>query len=123
MNLDKNFLTEKIQKIAKEQLQSEIRSLRFIGGGSFGKVFKGERYDGTPVIFKAYFVSGMEEKEAEQLKLLSENNVNVEYMYAFVTMSKQNAYAVIRVEDNDSAVKLLTENNIPLVTEADIAKL
>ncbi len=57
------------------------------------------------------------------LKLLSENNVNVEYMYAFVTMSKQNAYAVIRVEDNDSAVKLLTENNIPLVTESDIAKL
>lgn len=73
MNLDKKFLTDYILKIAKEKLGSEIRNLKFIGGGSFGKVFKGIKGDGTPIIFKAYFVSGMEEKEAEQLKLLSEN--------------------------------------------------
>ncbi len=59
----------------------------------------------------------------EILKLFSENDVNVEYMYAFVTMSKQNAYAVIRVEDNDSAVKLLTEKGIKLLTDEDIQKL
>lgn len=59
----------------------------------------------------------------EILKLFSENHVNVEYMYAFVTMSKQNAYAVIRVEDNDNAIKLLTENGITLLTDEDIQKL
>lgn len=59
----------------------------------------------------------------EILKLFSENSVNVEYMYAFVTMSKQNAYAVIRVEDNDSAIKLLTEKGIKLLTDEDIQKL
>jgi len=59
----------------------------------------------------------------EILKLFSENDVNVEYMYAFVTMSKQNAYAVIRVEDNDKAIALLEANNIQPVTEEDIAKL
>lgn len=59
----------------------------------------------------------------EILMLFSENGVNVEYMYAFVTMSKQNAYAVIRVEDNEKAIALLKENNIRPVTEEDIAKL
>ena len=57
------------------------------------------------------------------LKLFSENEINVEYMYAFVTISKQNAYAVIRVEDNDKAVKLLTEKGIKLLTDEDIQKL
>ena len=73
MNLDKKFLTDYILKIAREKLDESITALEFIGGGSFGKVFKGIKGDGTPIIFKAYFVSGMEEKEAEQLKLLSEN--------------------------------------------------
>ena len=73
MNLDKKFLTDYILKIAREKLSESITALEFIGGGSFGKVFKGIKGDGTPIIFKAYFVSGMEEKEAEQLKLLSEN--------------------------------------------------
>lgn len=75
MNLDKSFLSEYILKIAKEKLGSEIRNLKFIGGGSFGKVFKGEKENGEVLIFKAYFVSGMEEAEASQLKLLSENTV------------------------------------------------
>lgn len=73
MNLDKKFLTDYILKIAKEKSGESITALEFIGGGSFGKVFKGIKADGTPIIFKAYFVSGMEENEAEQLKLLSEN--------------------------------------------------
>lgn len=72
MNLDKKFLTEYIPKIAKEKLGAEIKDLKFIGGGSFGKVFKGGKPDGETLIFKAYFVSGMEEAEANQLRLLSE---------------------------------------------------
>lgn len=59
----------------------------------------------------------------EILKLFTANGVNVEYMYAFVTMSKQNAYAVIRVEDYETAGKLLEANDIKPVTEEDIAKL
>lgn len=54
------------------------------------------------------------------LKLLAKNDINIEYIYAFITVSGKNAYVVIRVNDNDKAVKVLTENNIPLVTESDI---
>ncbi len=75
----------------------------------------------TPVI--AMMIPDNPGALSEIIKLFSENNVNIEYMYAFVTMSKQNAYAVIRVEDNDKAIELLQANNICLVTEEDIAKL
>lgn len=57
------------------------------------------------------------------LKLLAKNDINIEYIYAFITVSGKNAYVVIRVNDNDKAVKVLTENNIPLVTESDIKAL
>lgn len=57
------------------------------------------------------------------LQLFTENDINVEYMYAFVTISKQNAYAVIRVEDNEKAIKLLVDNKIGLLTEDDIKAL
>lgn len=57
------------------------------------------------------------------VSILADNGINIEYMYAFITISKQYAYVVLRVEDNDKAEKILTENNIPLVTEEDIKKL
>ena len=57
------------------------------------------------------------------LKLLAKNDINIEYIYAFITVSGKNAYVVIRVNDNDKAVKVLTENNSPLVTESDIKAL
>lgn len=57
------------------------------------------------------------------LKLLAENDINIEYIYAFITVSGKNAYVVIRVNDNEKAAKVLMEHNIPLVTEADIKAL
>ncbi len=55
--------------------------------------------------------------------LLSQNNINIEYMYAFLTGGDSTAYVVLRVGDNEAASTLLTENGIALVTEDDIAKL
>ncbi len=52
--------------------------------------------------------------------LLSSNGVNIEYMYAFITVLKQNVYIVLRVEDNDACAKLLTENGIQLIDESDV---
>jgi hypothetical protein len=60
---------------------------------------------------------------SEVLQLMSENNINVEYLYAFITISGQHAYVVLRVEDNDRAAKILTENGVKLVTQADIDAL
>lgn len=57
------------------------------------------------------------------LELMSLNNINVEYLYAFITISGQHAYVVLRVEDNDKAAKILKENGVKLVTQADIDAL
>ena len=73
MNLDDKFLMDKLPKIAEEQLNTKITDLKFIGGGSFGKVYKCTKSDGETIILKAYHVSGMETTEANQLQILGKN--------------------------------------------------
>ena len=60
---------------------------------------------------------------AKVVKTLADNNINIEYMYAFITVSKEFAYVVLRVEDNDATEKILSENGITLVNEADMENL
>lgn len=52
---------------------------------------------------------------AKVLTVLTENGVDVEYAYAFITHSKTNACVVVRVEDNAAAIRVLKENNFALV--------
>ena len=60
---------------------------------------------------------------AKVVKILANNNINIEYMYAFITVSRKYAYVVLRVADNDAAEKILSENGVKLVDESDIASL
>ncbi len=60
---------------------------------------------------------------SEVLELMSVNDINVEYLYAFITISGKHAYVVLRVEDNEKAAKILTENGVKLVTQNDIDAL
>lgn len=60
---------------------------------------------------------------AKVVKILADHNINIEYMYAFITVSKQFAYVVLRVAENEEAERILTENGIKLVTEEDMSKL
>ena len=60
---------------------------------------------------------------AKVVKVLADHNINIEYMYAFITVSKQFAYVVLRVEDNAAAEKILRDNGISLVTEEDMERL
>ena len=60
---------------------------------------------------------------AKVIKLLAQNNINIKYMYAFITISRQFAYVVLRVADNEAAEKILLEHGIKLVSEEDIEKL
>ena len=55
--------------------------------------------------------------------LLCEHGINIEYMYAFLTSRGSTAYVVLRVNDNDAAAKLLSENGIELIDESDIKTL
>ncbi len=73
MNLNDKFLLRKLPKIAEEKLNTKISDMKFIGGGSFGKVYRCTKSDGETIILKAYHVSGMETTEANQLQILGKN--------------------------------------------------
>ncbi len=62
-------------------------------------------------------------KLSDALKVLDENKINMEYLYAFMARTEKHAYVVIRVEDNNAAEAALTAANFKLITEADICKL
>ncbi len=47
---------------------------------------------------------------AEVIKLFSENDINIEYLYAFVGVSGKHAWVVLRVADNAKAEAVLTAN-------------
>ena len=62
-------------------------------------------------------------KLSAALKVLDENNINVEYLYAFMARTEKHAYVVIRVEDNNVAERVLNEAGFHIITQADINKL
>ena len=60
---------------------------------------------------------------AQVLTLMADHEINVEYLYAFVSVSGSSAYVVLRVQDNDEPIRILTEGGIELVTEDEIQAL
>ncbi len=57
------------------------------------------------------------------LDVLDKNNINMEYLYAFMTRTEKHAYVVLRVEDNAAAEAALTAAGYHLITDADVANL
>lgn len=57
------------------------------------------------------------------IRVLGDNDVNVEYMYAFITRKKGLAYMIFRVEDNQKAVHVLQQNGIKPVCQEELEKL
>lgn len=49
------------------------------------------------------------------LDVLRKGEVNVEYMYAFVRQSGDNAVMIFRFNDTDAALSLLTENGFAII--------
>ncbi len=59
---------------------------------------------------------------SEALHILNDKDISVEYMYAFIGREESKAFVIIRVEDNDAAVKVLSDNNIRILTCEDVYK-
>ena len=57
------------------------------------------------------------------LNVLDENNINMEYLYAFMSRTEKHAYVVLRVADNAAAESALENAGFHLITDADVAKL
>ena len=62
-------------------------------------------------------------KLSEALRVLDKANVNVEYLYAFMSRTEKHAYVVLRVEENEEAESVLKLAGFKIVTDADVQKL
>ncbi|HOO55745.1 MAG TPA: ACT domain-containing protein [bacterium] len=60
---------------------------------------------------------------AGMLQMLQENGINVEYLYAFVTKSRDNAVVILRVENNEGAIALLEKGGIKTLSEEEANNL
>jgi len=54
------------------------------------------------------------------VQLLSDGDMNIEYMYAFLGRSPDKAYVVMRLEDPGQGVKLLKEKGVTVVSGEEI---
>ena len=57
------------------------------------------------------------------VRILAEAGVDIEYTYAFVAHSKDKAYVILRVDNNDAAIKILTMSQVKLLTEREMYNL
>ncbi len=57
---------------------------------------------------------------ANAIKSLAENGISVEYMYAFISRDAERAYLIMRVLDNDVAVKALLEGGCDILDEKEV---
>ena len=60
---------------------------------------------------------------ATVVKVLSDANINMEYMYAFNGATPHHAYVVLRVDDNQKVEELLLAAGIKSITEAQAAEI
>jgi len=57
------------------------------------------------------------------LQILDNNNVNVEYMYAFVERSGDNAVIIFRFDNIDDAIQALSNNGIKILPSERITSI
>lgn len=59
----------------------------------------------------------------EILNCLSQEGINVEYMYAFANPQQKNAIMIFRFDDIDKAQTVLAKENIKVIPTQDICKI
>ena len=57
------------------------------------------------------------------LDILQRSKINVEYMYAFVQQSKNNAVMIFRFDHIDDAVRILQENGMTVINGSEVYTL
>jgi hypothetical protein len=62
-------------------------------------------------------------KLSTALEVLDNEDINVEYLYAFMARTEKHAYVVLRVADNILAEQALEKAGYHMITDADINKL
>lgn len=54
------------------------------------------------------------------LKILSDADISIEYLYAFVSRKSDGAYVVLRVEDTEAACRVLNGNDVSVASPEEL---
>lgn len=57
---------------------------------------------------------------AKAVRTLADNNIEVEYMYAFISRDKGKAYIIVRADDGQKAAEVLVASGADILAEKDI---
>ena len=90
-NSDKH-LSSILPSIISEKLDRRVINFKFIGGGSYGRVYKAVLSDGGIIAVKGYKLQDMQYEESQQLKFLSEHT------------SVKMPEVIFTYEDDDTAI-------------------
>jgi hypothetical protein len=127
------FLENKAGRLADvtsilSQAQINIRALSLADTADFGvlRLIVSDNQKAEEALKKHGFTVGKTDVVAVEvadkpgglhhiLDLLFKANINVEYMYAFVRQSGDNAVMIFRFDHTDEAVRLLQENGVTVI--------
>ena len=57
---------------------------------------------------------------AKVFSLADENGVNIEYVYAFISHTTQDACIIMRVNNGEQAIKVLREKGVKVLTAEEV---
>ena len=57
---------------------------------------------------------------AKAMRILADNHISVEYMYAFVSKDSGKASIIIRTDEIERGIQILGENGVTILTQEDI---
>ncbi len=102
---------------------SEFGILRLIVTDPYKVKEKLEEMDFIVKITKVLAVSISDEPGGlnQVLRILDENSINLEYLYAFVEQKTYNAIVILKLEnDMDEGYKILEEGNVKIISPEEI---
>ncbi len=114
----------------------DIRALSLADTTNFGilRLIVNKPYEAEEALKKAgYTVSltaviaiGIDDQPgglAKALRVLSDHDISIEYLYAFISKKEGRASVILRVDDGDRAVEILTGNGIQFLSDQDITDM
>ena len=135
------FVENKPGKLAElteylNQSSIDMRALSIAEAQDFGivRIIVDDAYKTSCVLKEAGYVASITPVVAIEmpdepgslfriLKILGDGGVNLEYMYAFLTRKQSTAYMVLRVEDNEKAIEILSKNGIHTICQESLSNL
>lgn len=135
------FVENKPGKLAElteylHQSKIDMRALSIAEAQDFGivRIIVDDAYKTSCVLKEAGYVASITPVVAIEmpdepgslfriLKILGDGGVNLEYMYAFLTRKQATAYMVLRVENNEKAIEILSKSGIHTISQEALSNL